>query len=99
MATTPSPASSSSPSPASSSSAPVTATAAPAPSPSPVQPARPQAAASDDVAALLLNILRDVNRQAATNTPQLSINANAAVANFRLIAQSLRTLADAAPGT
>jgi hypothetical protein len=69
------------------------------PASSPAQPARPQAAAGDDVAALLLSILRDVNRQAATGTPQLSINAAAAVANFRQIAESLRTLADAAPGT
>jgi hypothetical protein len=79
---------------------PAPSTSAPsAAAPSSAQPARTQAAAGDDVAALLLSILRDVNRQAATSTPQLSINASAAVANFRLIAESLRTLADAAPGT
>jgi hypothetical protein len=79
MATNPNPSSS----PSSSS-----ATRDPAPSPGP-------APSPADVTALLLEVLRNVNREVKT-TLDLSGRAQAAVDHFRAISVSLRTLADGA---
>lgn len=65
--------------------------------PSPVTPAAPAPAGNNDVTALLLDVLRNVNRE-VKSTLALSTAAQAAILHFRAIAISLRTLADPAAG-
>lgn len=63
------------------------------------QPSTPAAANTtpanpNDVTALLIEVLRNVNREVATTTPALDGKADFAVRHFRAISIDLRTLAD-----
>ena len=63
----------------------------PSPAPSPVPP--PPGPAPHDVTQLLLDVLRNVNREVKTSL-ELTDKAKTAVEHFQAISLSLRTLAD-----
>lgn len=57
-------------------------------------PARDHAANTNDVTALLLEVLRNVNREVETTTRELEGDAQKAVVHFCEISRDLRTPAD-----